>query len=257
MRWSVVLALLVGCRFEHGTAVATSDAALDSAVDAPVDMALVKVCPTDAHLRLCYSFDADPLPASMPDEGAANVSAMLTDVTRVDHDGGGAAQLSTTSMIYVPYTSEVTGIQTLELMFRADAPPPANFARVGLLDSNIIPPNISLFWYRVDPGYQLRCGLGGALYSFDAPIQLGTWYRAVCTCNADTLQLFLDDVKLGEVASSQCSSGGAFVAAGLTIGSNNNGGPTGNDEWLVGAVDTVRLWDVYVAPPQQLIASEQ
>jgi hypothetical protein len=34
------------------------------------------------------------------------------------------------------------------------------------------------------------------------------------------------------------------VRSGLTIGSNDNGGPTGVDDWLVGAIDGVRLWDV-------------
>jgi hypothetical protein len=183
----------------------------------------------------------------MPNEGAANVSAQLTNVMRAEHLGGGAAAITAASIIYVPATSEVSGIQTFEVSFRADVAPPNNFARVGILDSNIIPPNISLFLYRVDPGYQLRCGLGSALYTFDAPgLQLGTWYRAVCTCNADTLQLFVDDAKIGEVTNASCSSGGSIAGAGVTIGSNNTGSATVVDEWLLGAVDNVRFWDTTV-----------
>jgi hypothetical protein len=205
----------------------------------------VAFCQADPHLRLCFSFDADPLPTAMPNEGAANVSATLTNVTRGGRAGGGDAELTTSSTMYVPFTTEVTGIQALEIMFRADTPPPANFARVGLLDSNVLPPNISLFWFRNDPGYQLRCGLGNALYTFDAPIVLGSWHYVLCTCTAtDTLELYLDSTRIGEVPNAQCTSGGAFVTDGLTIGSNNNGGPTGNNEWLVGAVDAVRVWDV-------------
>lgn len=229
------------------------DAATDTTdEDAPADMAFA-YCKADPHLRLCFSFDADPLPTAMPNEGAANVSATLTNVTRGGRAGGGDAELTASSTIYVPYTTEVTGIQSLEIMFRADAPPPANFARIGLLDSNVIPPNISLFWYRNDPGYQLRCGIGNALYTFDAATVLGSWHYVLCTCTAaDTLELYLDSTRIGEVANAQCASGGAFVTAGLTIGSNNNGGPTGNNEWLVGAVDAVRLWDVPQAARNQL-----
>jgi hypothetical protein len=251
VRCVVVLALLAGCRFEHGAAGAIVDDAAPAdtlAIDAAIDAAVALPCPADTHLRLCYSFDQNPLPGSLPNEGAATVSATLTNVTRADHDGGGAAQITTASTIHVAYTAEVANIQALEVEFRPDVAPLANLARIGLIDSNVIPPNISLFWYRNDPGYQLRCGIGSALFAFDAAIQLGAWHRVLCTCNSDTLQVFVNGTKLGEVASAQCSSGGALVAAGLTIGSNNNGGPTGVTEWLTGTIDNVRLWDVSVAP---------
>jgi hypothetical protein len=249
----VGVALIAGCTFDHASPIGQRDAAdiIDAPIDGELDAPVVPFCPTDSHLRLCYSFDQDPLPGSLPNEGAANVSATLTNVTRGAHTGGGAAEITVASTIYVPYTTEVAAIQTVEVSFRVDTAPLTNLARIGILDSNIIPPNISLFLYRVDPGYQLRCGLGSALYTYDAPgLSLATWHRAVCTCNADTLQLFLDDAKIGETPTSGCSSGGGIVTAGMTIGSNNNGGPTGVDEWLIGAVDAVRLWDVAVPPPQ-------
>ncbi|HEX5058810.1 MAG TPA: LamG-like jellyroll fold domain-containing protein [Kofleriaceae bacterium] len=248
---SYVVLVLAGCGFQHGTA--TEDAAIPDAPDANVDMMIdapAPFCAADPHLRLCYSFDQDPLPPSLANEGAANVSATLTNVTHTARGATGAAQIDSTSMIYVPYTAEVTNIQGFEVSFRADGAPAINGARLGILDTNVIPPNVSFFLYRVDPGYQLRCGLGGALYAFDAPLVLGMWHDAVCTCTADTLQIYLDGAKIGEQATSGCSSGGGFVSAGMTIGQNNNGGPTGADEWLVGAVDNVRLWDVPVAPPQ-------
>jgi hypothetical protein len=245
VRWFVSIALIAGCSFEHGLSSARdASLAIDAAVDTPIDSAVAKFCPTDPHLRLCLSFDQDPLPASVPNEGAATVSASLASVTRIEHLGGGAAELTASSIIHVPTATDVTNIQSVEISFRADVAPANNFGRIGILDSNVIPPNISLFLYRVDPSYQLRCGLGGALITFDAPtVQLTNWYRVLCTCNANTLQLFVDGVKLGETANSNCSSGGEIVAAGMTIGSNNNGGPTGVDEWLIGAVDNVRLWD--------------
>jgi hypothetical protein len=254
VRLYALLALACGCSFVHGGASrdAAVDATPDAAVDADVDAPPAQFCPADSHLRLCFSFDTDPFPASLPNEGAATVSAQLTNVTRTVRGTSGAAAIGATSTIYVPYSAQVTGIQALEIWFRADAAPPANGARIGILDSNVIPPNISLFWYRVDPGYQLRCGLGGALPSFNAAVVLGTWHYVVCSCTSDTLQMYLDGMKIGETPMSGCSSGGSFVADGFTIGSNNNGGPLGVSEQLVGAIDGVRLWDVPVPPPTTL-----
>ena len=237
---------LCACSFRHG--VSALDAApvdTDAPIDAAADAA-PRFCPADPHLRLCFSFDLDPLPASLANEGGANVSAQLTNVTRIAHDGGGAAQLDTTSTIYVPYTAEVANIQAIEVWYRADVDP-ANTARMGLVDSNVSPPNISLFFYRVDPTHQLRCGLGAQTSVWDATLAPGTWYHLACVCDGGGLRMYVDGTLIGNTAGS-CASGGAFVADGLTIGSNNNGGPTGVNDWLVGAIDGVRLWDV-VPPP--------
>jgi hypothetical protein len=247
VRTCVVLALAGGCSFQHGTAPAEHDAAgVDAPPDAMIDAPPLPSCPADPHLRLCFSFDQDPLPPSLPDEGAANVSATLTNVMHTTHGASGAVQIDTTSTIHVPYTAEVTGIQSIELWYRADAEPPTDGARIGLVDSNVIPPNISLFLFRTDPGHQLRCGMGSALQQYSATLVLGTWYHVACICENDTLRVYLDGAKIGETATSGCASGGAFVSDGLTIGQNNNGGPSGANEWLVGAIDGVRLWDVAV-----------
>jgi hypothetical protein len=236
--------LFAGCSFRHGVVEVVDDAmAPDVAIDAAIDAPPPAFCPSDSHLRLCYSFDPDPLPSSLPNQGAATVNAQLTNVMRIAHGTGGAAQLDTTSIIHVPYTADVTNIQAIELWYRADVDP-ANTARSGLVDSNVIPPNISLFVARVDPTHQLRCGLGGANGVWDATLVPGTWYYVACVCEAGTMKIYVDGAKIGETAAASCTSGGALVSAGLTIGSNNNGGPTGVNDWLVGAIDGVRLWDV-------------
>ena len=54
------------------------------------------------------------------------------------------------------------GILALEVWFRVDTLPVIDGERQGLVDSNTSP-NISLFLYRADPAYSLRCGLGTAL----------------------------------------------------------------------------------------------
>ncbi len=253
MRSFVVLALLGGCSFRHGVAADLDATPRDGAPDTAIDASAPPFCPADPHLRLCYSFDADPLPASMPNEGAAAAIAQLTKVTRLARGSGGAALLDTTSIIHVPYTAEVTGIQAIEVWYRVDAEPDDD-ERSTLVDSNVIPPNISLFVARVDPTHQLRCGIGASNSVWDVKLEPGIWYYAACVCEADTLKMYVDGTKVGETAAPGCTSGGALVDAGLTIGSNNNGGPTGVDDWLVGAIDGVRLWDVTL-PPETVTAN--
>ena len=112
------------------------------------------------------------------------------------------------------------------------------------MDSNVSPPNISLFFYRADPTHQLRCGLGGAVNVWDATLATSTWTHLVCTCVGGNQQMFVDGVKVGDTPGA-CSTGGGFVDPdGFTIGSNNNGGPTGVSDQLLGAIDGIRLWDV-------------
>jgi len=210
--------------------------------DAPSDAPSALFCAADPRLRLCYSFDQESLPAALPDEGAAAVDAQLTNVTRIARGSGGAALLDAASSIFVPMTPEVTNIQAFEIWYRADADPP-NGGRSGLVDSNVSPPNISLFFLRQDPGHQLRCGLGDAVASWNASLTVGSWTYLACVCEANSLKMYLDGVKIGETPGA-CASGGAFVGDGFTIGSNNSGGPAGFNAWLVGAIDGVRLWDV-------------
>lgn len=214
------------------------------------DAAPPPFCPADAHLRLCFSFDQTPLMPSLANEGGANVSATLTNVTRipVGSGSGGAAQLGSTSEIFVPYTNEVSAIRTIEIWFRYDSEPITNGGRMGLVDSNVVPPNISLFFYRADPTHQLRCGLGNATMTWDATLAPNAWTRLSCVCEAGDLKMFVDGVMVGDTVA-DCAAGGAFVSPdGFVIGANNNGGPTGVNDQLLGAIDGIRLWDTPMLP---------
>lgn len=243
MRAAAAIVLLAGCSFQPG---ALADApALDALVDAPADAAL-PFCPDDSHLRLCFSFDQAVFGATLANEGAAAVAADLTNVTRLARGNGGAAQLDTTSTIFVPMSTEVSGIVAIEIWYRADAAPPDDGERMGLVDSNVNP-NISLFLYREDPGYTLRCGLGEETATWQAPIVPGSWFHLVCACQSGNLEMYVDGMLIGATPAA-CTAGGAIVTDGLTIGSNNAGGPTDNDAWLVGAIDGIKLWDVPVVP---------
>jgi hypothetical protein len=79
--------------------------------------------------------------------------------------------------------------------------------------------------------------------TWDATLSPGSWYYVACVCDGGSLKMYVDGTKIGDTAG-PCASGGALVQDGLTIGSNNNGGPSGVDDWLVGAIDGLRLWDV-------------
>lgn len=246
----VLLLWCAACTFRHG------NVGLDApAVDAPVDVIdaiaidapAMSACTPDSHLTLCYSFDAATFPAMMANEGTATTAvAQLTNVTRTMSPAGGAALLDATSEIFVPYTADVAGIQSIEMWLRIDQDAAAGGGREGLVDSNVASPNnISLFFYNQDPNpHQLRCGLGNAVIVLDAPtFPTAQWLYVACTCDAGAIHIYVDGTSLGATAA-DCAGGGAFSNPdGFTIGSNNNGGPTGVNDWLVGAIDGVKLWN--------------
>jgi hypothetical protein len=243
----VVIVAFAGCSFRPGE-YRPSDAAADAPNDQAIDAAEPGFCPVDPHLRLCFSFDQCTLAGALANEGAATTSAQLTNVTRIARGTGGAAQLDSSSTIFVPQSPDVTSIQTIEIWYRADSEPASDGDRMGLLDSNTTS-NISLFLYRRDPGHELRCGLGAATIVWNATLATATWTHLACVCDADRLKMYVDGALIGDTAGA-CSSGGTIVADGLTIGSNNNGGagqPV--NDWLLGAIDGLRLWDQPVTPP--------
>lgn len=253
MARAAVLALLLGgCGFHavgkssDAASLGAHDAAptIDGTPDAPPDAALPRFCPTgDTHLRLCFDFDSATLPASYPDEGAATSSAQLTNVTRIASPLGGAAQLDASSEIYFPMDSAVTGILASEIYFRIDTDALTNFSREALFDSNLIPPNVSMFVYRNDPDHDIHCGMGSQNESWTtSAITIGAWHHALCVCANGNLSLYLDGTNLGD-RSGNCDTGGSITSEGFTIGSNNNGGPTGVNEQLLGAIDGIRLYD--------------
>jgi hypothetical protein len=248
MRYLVALAALAGCGFRTHELAASSDApldhgTLDAPTDAPTDTAAARFCPTDSHLKLCFSFDQNPLPTSLPEEGSATLPAQLTSVTRIASPMGGAALLGSASEIYLPMDSGVSGILSSEIWFRLDTDAPTNLARSSLFDSNLIPPNISSFVYRNDPAHDIHCGIGSQNETWTtSAVTLGAWHHGLCVCANGNLSYYLDGVDLGD-RPGNCASAGALTTDGLTIGSNNNGGPTGvNDLWL-GAIDGIRFWD--------------
>lgn len=245
---SALLIAVAGCSFElRASAIpdVRPDALPDAATDAAIDAPPAAFCPPDPMLRGCFSFDQMPLPAVLANEGTATIAATLTGITRVARTAtNGAAQLGATSSITLPQGSGIDGILAIEIWFRADSFPAFNGARVGLVDSNVIPPNISLFVYRADPGHTLRCGIGGGLEAWTTTLAAGTWYYAACTCESGNLAVYLNGTLVGSPRAGSCASAGALVSQGFTIGSDNSGNPNVIGERIDGAIDGVRLWSV-------------
>jgi len=180
------------------------------------------------------------LPAALANEGSAAVSAKLSSVSQIASPYGNAVALDATSTIALPFNADVTGVLSIEIWFRIDSDV-ANGARSGLMDSNVLPPNISMFWNRTDPTHQLSCGIGNQAAAFPVTIAIGASTYAACTCSGGVVTLYIDGL-LVATAGGDCGAGGAFVTDGLTIGANNTGvGQPVNDQ-LVGAIDGVRLW---------------
>lgn len=146
---------LVGCGFT-GRGTDGADAAVDAAVDAAPDVAgdaAPPFCPADPHLRVCFSFDDEVAPGVLPNQGGARVDAAVANVGYTTSERSGAAVLTEASSIFVPMHPDVSGVLATEVWFKIDTQP-ANDGRAGLWDSNVSPPNISLFVFRVDPAHQ-------------------------------------------------------------------------------------------------------
>ncbi|MBA2542755.1 MAG: hypothetical protein H0V17_24130, partial [Deltaproteobacteria bacterium] len=117
-------------------------------------------CPNDAKLSVCFALDDFVLSNPLPNQGRANASAELIDVTRIAHAGGGAAQLGTTSSMLIPSNTTIVDIAATEVSVRLDTPIPDGL-RVGLLDTDGSNPGTSMFLFGVVGGHRLRCNIGG------------------------------------------------------------------------------------------------
>lgn len=235
---AAVLLVLSACSFQAPAASEPGepDASADGGDGEPDDgPAAAALCDRDPNLLVCFSFDVDPLPASLANEGAASVAADLTNVTRIVRGAGGAARLEATSQIRVPPNTETMRVAAVEAWVRIDEDPPVG-QRVGIIDADATSAAVSFFYYHPSPNRQLRFESGQQLY-LDHTLELGAWHYLAQVCEDDTLTAFVNGVKIGERAG--CSPGDA-TTFGLQLGQNNTG--TGGDQGMIGALDGIRMW---------------
>ncbi|MBX3156278.1 MAG: hypothetical protein KF773_09790 [Deltaproteobacteria bacterium] len=256
---------VVGCSFER------QDGIGDGPVLPPDAPALRRCSAADPHLRVCFSFDQAPLAPTQANEGAApSVTAQLVNATATAGRDFGAVHLDATSRIFVPERRDVTGIVSLEAWFRFDAAPPDG-ERTGILDTEDRP-EMSLFRHRIHGLHVVRCAIGDqevyaaatrggrGRHASPARPQIvarsddgwrsrrtvpGAWAYVACVCANGSLRVYGDGTLLTDAPGS-CSSG-AIGRGGMAIGQHNHG-DDGVDDWLVGAIDTLRLWDVPLSP---------
>jgi hypothetical protein len=212
------------------------DAAPDAADDAPDAPAL---CAPDPGLLVCFSFDADPMPASIANEGAASVAAQAINVTRTPGPASGAALFNTTSQLRVPPNSAVQGIASVEAWVRIDANPAGE--RSGILDSEATSSPLALFYYNSyssSPNPHVLFYIGQSLF-VERTLELGTWHYLAQVCESNMLAVYLNGTRIGPATS--CTPAIA-TTYGLQIGQNNNGNTSPGNQHLVGAIDGIRLW---------------
>jgi hypothetical protein len=244
MRWAV-LVMVAGCGFRP--------AALNGgATDAPIDVGVVgsepppeggmvtaALCAPQTGLAVCYSFDASAFVSPMANEGSAStVTAQLTNVTRVAKGNGAAAQVDTTSKIFLPPNAELMGIASVEAWFHLDVDPLTGGNRIGILDADATSSALSLFYYQQTSGvFQIRFEIGTQLF-IDHTITHGVWIYVAEVCDAGTLTAYVDGAPIGSKVGCSLGNGSTY---GLMFGANNLQG--GNaDSQLTGAIDGMRLW---------------
>jgi hypothetical protein len=202
---------------------------------------VVAPCPQDPALRVCFSFDSPMLATPLANEGLAPVSAELTNVRRISEGTGGAALIDTTSAILVSPNDSIVDIVALEARIRLDVAVPSG-QRVGIIDAADVTPGMSMFVFDGNPGERVRCTIGGMDVFADAAIPLATFVHITCVCDDGMLTIFLDGTQLVTEPGCVPSVG---TTRGLQLGQNSNAEVSlPPDEWLVGAIDLVRLWTV-------------
>lgn len=234
---AAVLLSLSACGFHSPSAgdPAPADAAgtADAAVDAPAAPAL---CKPDPGLLVCFSFNADPLPASLANEGSAAIAAQATGVTRTAGQDGGAALFDTTSQMRVPPNTALLGIVAVEAWVRIDTNPTGS--RAGILDADATGAAVSFFYLNSSPNRQIRFEVGQQHF-IERTLDLGVWHYLAQVCESNMLAMYLNGTRIG--LESGCMPAIA-TTYGLQIGQNNSGASPVGSEHLVGAIDGIRMW---------------
>jgi len=201
----------------------------------------------DSSLRLCLTFDHDP----MVQDDSDHPHTILDDtgVTRTDHAGNPAALLSASSHVHLSEASDLD-VNALTIdMWIAPAPSPLT-QHNWLLDNN------TQYFLTYEMTGQVRCGIGGSkTVTSNTVIAPATWHHVACTYDgAHELHVYVDGDRSGCVNySSAIPTGGTDgIAIGANYGAGNN-----YTENYVGGIDAVHVYARAMSDSQVCSAAGQ
>jgi hypothetical protein len=185
----------------------------------------------DSSLRLCLTFDHDPM--VQDDSDPPHLVLDAKDVTRFDHASSPAVSLAASSQVHLADASDLdVGALTID-MWIAPAASPAN-AHNWLLDNN------TQYFLTYEMGGQVRCGIGSKVVTSGAAIMDTAWHHVACTYDgAHELHVYVDGDRSGCVNYSSAipTSGTDGIAIGANYGAGNS-----FTENYVGGIDAVHVY---------------
>src|SRR4051812_35903896 len=172
-----------------------------------------RMCPADAHLEVCFTFDD----LAFTNGGQATLSVAASAIApTTGRDQTPAILVENTSTIMVAPTAATSiTVAAIELQVQLASEPDAT-QRMGLLDSSSAPSLAMFYWNGANPdvdagsgpsGHFLSCALGTAQRLFtatDTPLGTG-WHTIACNCADNTLTIYLDGALAG--SETGCSPG--------------------------------------------------
>jgi hypothetical protein len=240
--WSVVTALLVlllpACgRLDFDlSVVAGGDARGTAHGDAPVigDGTLPVACASDPGLGACYAFDGNVVDGSGQGNDATASAVSFGPGVR-----GSAVVTTGTSRIDVAASASfaASGI-TVEGWVRIDVLPIAGGRSVVLDDDQF-------YSMAITASGAVVCDFGGVTVQSTASCPAGAWTHVACVGDASRVGVYV-----GGAASGVTMPGplGTLGSGPVAIGTNSP--PTDPRDWLVGAIDTLRVWRLVLVDAQ-------
>lgn len=223
MRRIWIAGLLAGCGFSSPPVASEAAGGSDGRGDLPAPCDI-----TDPELRLCMSFDSEPMLQDL--SGLANVVADASQIVRIDRDGYRAAQLTAASKLRIAETTDLDlTTLTVEMWI---APGQVSHPSYRLLDNHL-----QYFMALADRQW-LECGIGPEYIASAALITDTEWHHVACTFDGKELRAYVDgSVSACAAPSIQPPTTGVN---GTAIGSSFFAGRF--QEPFVGGIDDVHVY---------------
>jgi hypothetical protein len=240
MRCAWVVGLVAGCGFSSTVAPLGDDATAGAGASetgssgaggspgSGADPVAVSQCDVaDPQLRLCLTFDSDPVVRDL--SSAGHPIADSADIGKVLHDAGWAAVLSGSSHLRVADSAEFDLAQLSYEMWIAPAVAPHGG---WLLDNN------AQYFMSYEDNHAIRCGFSGPSVTSRTAIAALGWHHVACTYGADqTLRVYVDgDLSNCGALALPSTTGTGGIALGANFGAD------GFKNNFAGAIDSVHVF---------------